>query len=290
MSARARLSMWPPAWAQVFGEDRFGVFASFELDGVEFVWRWIPPGSFMMGSPEGEKGRFENEGPQHAVRISQGFWLGDAPVTQAQYRVVTGGDPSEFKGAERPVEQVSWDQAGTFCTALEGKVPGLAAGLPSEAQWEYACRAETNAAFNDGSDCTEPLGLDPALAKLGWFDDNSGKETQPVKGKLPNAWGLFDMHGSVWEWCRDGNRDYAVPWPGADPLGPHPNESGVAEEDRVARVVRGGSWVGAARGCRSACRGWLTPGGRVVGLGFRVLAGRAQAQPPEAESGASGAS
>ena len=268
-----------PAWATVFGEDDEGIFAEFELTGARFAWRWIRPGAFVMGSPNDERGRWDREGPSHTVTLSAGFWLAVTPTTQAQWETVAGENPSHFKGAERPVENVSWERCQAYLSRLNGLVPGLRARLPTEAQWEYACRAGSTAAFNNDRVCTQPIGEDPALNELGWFDGNSGEETHSVAEKEPNAWGLYDMHGNVWEWCHDGLRDYNAE-PIIDPVGPM--------EEGVARVVRGGSWFGVAEFCRSASRYWRAPGFRSDLLGFRLLAG--QGEPGEAESSASGAS
>lgn len=271
MSAEAMPGLppaFPPAWACGWGEDRHGVFAEIALgaeargEGVTLELRWIAPGSFSMSSPEREVGRWEYEGPQHEVTISRGFWLGATPVTQEQWRAVVGSNPSRFKGAKRPVEQVSWEECVAWCGRVNELLPGLGARLPSEAEWEYACRAGTKSAFNNGADCTVPNGEDPALAALGWYDRNSNEETHPVGLKKPNRWGLKDMHGNVWEWCLDlfGESDRENPY---SPTGPKPGTS---------RVVRGGSSFNLARNSRSASRGGSHLGVRYVSLGFRLAA------------------
>jgi formylglycine-generating enzyme required for sulfatase activity len=259
-----------PAWAEVFGEDEFGVFAEFTLKEVRFVWRWIPPGKFWMGSPEGEVGRFAGEGPQHEMTITRGFWMGETPVTQAQWMVLRERNPSRHQGSERPLEMVNWFQSIAFADQLNAVVPGLAAGLPSEAQWEYACRAGTKGAFHDGSPCTLPEGNDPALDRLGWFDENNGGGTHPVKHKRPNAWGLHDLHGNVWEWCLDAwqAEAYEARRGGAVDL--------IVQSANMdcERVVRGGSWLDQAADCRAAVRaGWL-PGVAWESVGFRLVAGQ----------------
>jgi formylglycine-generating enzyme required for sulfatase activity len=227
--------------------------------------RWIKPGRFWMGSPEDEKGRYSNEGPRHGVEITQGFWLGESPCTQAQWEAVMGNNPSHFTGKEKwnhPVEQVSWDDCHKFCRKLGGMYPELYPRLPTEAQWEYACRAGSQSAFNNGSSCTEPEGEDPALAALGWFDKNSGGETHSVKEKPANRWGLYDMHGNVWEWCADWYDAYQVAEQ-RDPTGPVTGRG---------RVIRGGGWNALAWYCRSAFRLCWHPLVRRNFLGFRLAA------------------
>jgi formylglycine-generating enzyme required for sulfatase activity len=278
--------LWP-TWAKALARDEHGVFAEVELaDKVVTRLRWIPPGRFLMGSPKDEKGRVDAEGPQHWVTLSKGYWLADAPCTQAEWRALMGTEPSHFKGenlpederARLPVEQVSWDDCQEFCERLQARFPGMEARLPSEAEWEYACRAGTASAFNDGSACTEPQGNDPALAKLGWFDENSDRRTQPVRKLKSNQWGLCDMHGNVWEWCGDSLGAYAADEQ-QDPTG--------AESGRE-RVCRGGSWVNVAWGCRSAYRLGGQPDGRFVYLGFRLASGQSGQNSNPSEERADG--
>jgi formylglycine-generating enzyme required for sulfatase activity len=156
-----------PTWVSRFGKDRFGTFAELDLvAGVVTRLRWIPPGGFLMGSPEDEEGRSGDEGHRHKVTLTQGFWLADAPCTQAEWPAVMGTAPSRFQGVSLPVEQVSWDDCQAFCETLRRRVLGMAAHLPTEAEWEYACRATTTSAFHDGSACTKPGGKDRALRRL----------------------------------------------------------------------------------------------------------------------------
>ncbi len=266
---------FPPSWADVFGEDGCGIFAECEVRGVRFMWRWIPPGNFTMGSPETENGRSADEGPLHEVILTRGFWVGETPVTQAQWRAVTGQTPSGFEGPDRPVERVSWLDCREFIQRINDLLPGLHAALPTEAQWEYACRAGTQSAFNDGSACSLPHGLDPALSELGWFDENSSGETQPVRQKKANGWGLHDMHGNVWEWCRDQWDADAYQKRRGIIIDPE-----VKGDDVGGRVVRGGSWLGLALGCRAAFRGWNYPGYRGGDRGLRLSAGQELAAEP----------
>jgi formylglycine-generating enzyme required for sulfatase activity len=273
----------PPAWASEWGEDRRGVFVAFTLGDVTQRLRWIPPGRFEMGSPDDEPGRFDNEGPRHTVYISRGFWLFDTPCTQALWEAVMGDNPSEFQSPDRPVEQVSWRDVQAFLGRINDRLPGLELVLPTEAQWEYACRAGTDTALYSGP--IELLGdaNAPALDLIAWYGGNSsvgfeldnGLErtwlsdmqypegragTHPVRRKRLNPWGLYDMLGNVWEWCADGPRTYDADWQ-LDPLGP--SEAGAG------RVFRGGSWSPPARLCRCAYRDGDVPDGRDDGLGFR---------------------
>jgi formylglycine-generating enzyme required for sulfatase activity len=276
-----------PLWASRLWVDEFGLAAGFAVGGIPFVLRWIPPGRFLMGSPDDEPGRWDDEGPQHEVTHSRGFWLGEIPVTQAQWRAVvetakpdrslwtrllpgkrTGlnPSPSHFSGpGELPVEQVDWFDIAAFCGLLDGLLPGGPGfGLPTEAQWEYACRAGTNAAFYDGSPCTMPEGRDSALDRLGWYGQNSGGKTHPVKQKPANAWGVYDTLGNVWEWCADAWGDYTE-LPQTDPFRDGPKDA--------SRVAHGGSWFDLARICRAASRVRGLPGLRYRDRGFRLAAG-----------------
>ena len=195
--------------------------------GVTMKMVLIRPGKFMMGSPETEKGRFDHE-VQHEVTISKPFYMGVTEVTQAQYEAVMGTNPSHFKGATKPVEPVSWNDAAEFCKKLSEKTR-QAVRLPTEAEWEYACRAGTQTAFSFGDDPS-------ALGDYAWWDGNSGKTPHPVGQKKPNAWGLYDMHGNVWEWCADWYEGLQK-GPVTDPSGPA-TDNGV----RGSRVLRGGAW------------------------------------------------
>ncbi|MCH9688421.1 MAG: formylglycine-generating enzyme family protein [Deltaproteobacteria bacterium] len=250
----------PPRWATEWGQDRFGVFVGFSVGDVEQRMRWTPAGTFMMGSPEQEVGPLQNERPQHLVTISQGFWLGDAPVTQALWTAVMGDNPSAAKGDDRPVENVSWDDGQRLCAALEDHVPGLGARLPTEAQWEYACRAGTTQATYAGD--LEDDRRAAVLDDIAWYSANAEGTTHPVKHKRPNDWGLYDMLGNVWEWCLDGQRLYASS-PQRDPLGPM--------QTGAYRVRRGGSWNNNAGGVRAAYRNANFPDVRYVSLGLRLV-------------------
>ena len=210
---------------------------------------FCPAGSFKMGSPSAEDGHSSDEN-QVSVSLSKAFWMAKTEVTQAQWRAVMGSDPSHFKGDDLPVEVVSWDDAQKFIKKVNdsGVIPeGWKVALPTEAQWEYACRAGETGPYSGGT-----------IEQVAWYDGNRGSKTRPVGTKKPNAWGLYDMHGNVWEWCADWYDDSLSG--GTDPSGP---SSGVY------RVVRGGSWRGNAARCRAAVRSWNPPDSRFDPLGFR---------------------
>ena len=235
--------------------------------GLEMVR--IEPGTFLMGSPEDELGRFDGE-IQHQVTLTQEYWLGRYEVTQAQYEAVMGANPSRFKGADLPVEKVSWYDAMEFCaklTAIEREADRLPEGyeytLPTEAQWEYACRAGTTTVFNNGTNIETEEQIEgecPNLDPVGWYMYNSGSKTHPVGQKQPNAWGLYDMHGNVWEWCLDWYGDYPTSAV-TDPTGTSTGSY---------RVVRGGSWDCYVYYCRSAYRYNIYPVYNYSNNGFRV--------------------
>ncbi len=232
--------------------------------GVTLDLVWIPKGAFLMGSPADEQDRYHDEGPQHEVAFRRGFWLGKYPVTQAQWEAVMGNSPSRFKGDGRlPVEQVSWEDCQEFITKLNARVEG-AFRLPSEAEWEYACRAGTTTPFSFGA----TLSTDQANYN-GNYTYGTGKKgvyrqrTTPVGSFPGNAWGVYDMHGNIWEWCEDDCHDT---YDGAPDDG-----SAWADTPRGSgRVSRGGSCFSSPRFCRSADRGRSTPEFRSYDLGFRL--------------------
>jgi len=220
--------------------------------GMKFVL--MPAGTFMMGSPSDEDGRDDDE-RRHRVTISQPFYMQTTEVTQGQWRAVMGNDPSHFNscGDNCPVEQVSWDDVQAFIRRLNNREGAGRYRLPTEAQWEYACRAGSTTRFCFGDD-------ESRLGDYAWYDRNSGRRTHSVAQKKPNAWGLYDMHGNVWEWCAD--------WYDAYPSGHVTDPTGPSSGSD--RVYRGGSWLGYARLCRSAIRVNYTPGDRNDFLGFRL--------------------
>ena len=275
---RARLLPLPPdypaAWACAYGEDRFGLWQAFDVAGVQQVMRWIPPGRFLMGSPPSEKERWDDE-VQHPVRLTQGHWLADTACTQALWAaVMEGANPSHFKSdPDNPVEQVSWrDVVDGFLPRLNAHLPGLQACLPTEAQWEYACRVDAadNTPFSLGGQITsQQVNFDGNRPMPGGEKSEYRERTVPVAALPCNAWGLHQMHGNVWEWCADWFAPYPVDpaQPEAellDPVGP------AQAPEAAGRVLRGGSWLGRARHCRSAMRYDNAPGGRGHFFGFRL--------------------
>ncbi len=225
---------------------------------------WVAPGSFNLGSSQSEKDRDNDEGPATTAVLTKGFWIGVHEVTQAQYLSLVGNNPSHFTGdLARPVEQVGWAEATNYCallTACERSAGRLPAGclyrLPTEAEWERACRAGTVTRFDFRDDLDYSLLPDHA-----WFDASSRNQTHPVGFKIPNQWGLFDMHGNVWEWCQD--------WYGPYPGGAVVDGSGPLAG--VYRVIRGGSWFSYGSSCRSANRNASHPETHSSLVGFRPV-------------------
>ena len=211
--------------------------------GASMAMVWCPAGRFLMGSPAGEKGRYDDE-LQHWVTLTKGFWMAKNEVTQRQWKSVMGYNPSLFIMDELPVANVTWNECSDFCRKL-----GLQ--LPTEAEWEYACRAGRTDAFGVVGDSFD----------AGWLQGNSGAGPHPVGKKRPNAWGLYDMHGNVWEWCGDRLGNY-LPGEVTNPLGPAVGSW---------RVVRGGSFMEPSAKCRSASRGGNWPGVRNGATGFRPV-------------------
>lgn len=264
-------------WMSRVERDRFGLWAEVEVKGVRFRMRWIPPGRFVMGSPEGEAGRFDGE-LQHEVVLTRGYWLGETPVTQALWSAVMGANPSGLKSPDRPVETVSWNDSMAFVKRLNGLVPGLDVGLPTEAEWEHACRAGTKTATWVG-DLTI---IDDVRAKeldeIAWYYGNSGSTTHPVREKSANPWGLHDMLGNVWEWCSDWRASYDAA-PAVDPRG---------AESGTRRVLRGGSWNSYAGVVRAAQRLADDPGFADVSIGLRLARGQSALQGAGEKRGTTG--
>ncbi len=251
-----------PSWAKGIGSDEYGVFALLEFKGVAQRLRLIPPGEFSMGSPGNEPER-EGSEAAHPVILTRAFWLGETPVTQALWRAIMGGNPSKFKGLERPVEKVSWKDAQEFIQKANKRKPELGLRLPTEAEWEYACRSDTKTPFHFGSQITtEQVNYNSEFPYGGGEKGVSRKETVEVYALPGNAWGLYQMHGNVREWCMDWSGNYPD-FQVIDPRG-----SGWSGY----RALRGGSWFTGAGLCRSAYRfNWL-PAARIYDAGFRLAA------------------
>jgi len=222
--------------------------------GVKMRLVRIPAGSFVMGSPASEEGRRANETP-HEVTIKRPFYMGVTEVTRKQYAAVMGTAPGATEEPDRPVEQVPWSGAAAFCKTLAGRT-AHPVRLPTEAEWEYACRAGSKTAFCCGDD-------EKRLPEYAWFRANSGSRAHPVAQRKPNAWGLYDMHGNLWEWCADWyDRRYYTTSPKTDPAGP---ASGTT------RVFRGGGWSSLPGACRSASRTGGAPNDKLSYVGFRAV-------------------
>ncbi|MFA7242950.1 MAG: formylglycine-generating enzyme family protein [Sulfuricellaceae bacterium] len=255
------------------GVDQSGWWAEFEVKGVVQRMRWISPGQFQMGSPEGEAGRSSDGGDgelQHLVLLTEDYWLADTTCTQALWRAVMGDNQSKFKGNDVPVESVSWDKISeSFLLALNALMPGLELVLPTEAQWEYACRAGAETPFWFGDNMTpEQVNYDGNYPYRGGGKGLYREQTVDVKALPANGWGLYQMHGNVWEWCADWLGPYA-PGVATDPQGPPSGR---------ARVLRGGSWFGSGGSCRSAERSGNGPGFRSDDIGFRLARGSSPRQ------------
>lgn len=245
--------------------------------GMEFVY--IQPGTFIMGSPSNDPGRDSDE-RQHRVTLTKGFYMQSTEVTQGQWKAIMDSNSSYFKGCgdDCPVEKVTWDDVQAFIRKLNQREGSSTYRLPTEAEWEYAARAGSTTALVNGSISELKCGYDSNLDAIGWYCGNSGVSysgcydasswggprcagTYPVARKQPNAWGLYDMQGNVWEWCQDLYGDYPS-GSVTDPTGP---------SGGLYRVRRGGSWYSNAGSCRSANRIKGVPGFRYGTLGFRLL-------------------
>lgn len=276
---------FPPPWASAWGDDEHGLWAEFAIVvdtiktasamtwAAEGKWphdnlltqrlRWIEPGTFLMGSPKEEARRFDDEHPQHAVTISRGVWIAESACTQALWVAMIGVNPSKYRGSpDLPVEQVSWREVQDFLNKLEAQLSGCVADLPTEAEWEYACRAGTTTPFSFGEQITSAQAN--YNGNYPYKDGDKGEnrdQTIPVKSLPANPWGLYEIHGNVWEWCRDGERQYRSQ-PERDPVGD--------ETPEARRAVRGSSWFNDAGVSRSAYRLMFHPSYSAQNLGFRL--------------------
>ncbi len=258
------------AWKPPFGKDDYGIYADLTINKVSQRFRWIESGSFLMGSPPDEPERYDDE-IQHQVTLTQGYWLADTACTQALWQAVMGDNPARFKeDKNNPVEQVSWDDVQDFLSKLNQLIPDLNAYLPSEAEWEYACRAgaKKTTPFSFGDNITpEQVNYDGSRPYNNAEKGLDRGKTVAVKSLPPNDWGLYEMHGNVLEWCNDWFGDY-------------PNESVTNPKgatEGTSRVLRGGSWINLAGLTRSADRFNLTPDIRNRHIGFRFALGQTEA-------------
>jgi sulfatase modifying factor 1 len=260
--------VFPASWASEWGEDCFGLFMDLETQNVRQRFRWISKGTFKMGSPETETERDSDE-TLHDVTLTQGFWLADSACKQALWMTMMGENPSRFQdNPNNPVEMVSWDDVQQFLVRLNAAAPGLAARLPTEAEWEYACRAGTETPFSFGENISpEQVNYDGNQPYTNGTKGLYREKTIPIKSLPPNPWGLYEMHGNVWEWCADWYGDYEA-GPVVDPTGPAQGS---------LRVVRGGSWVSLGWRVRSAYRFSFDPADRDISIGFRLTLGRISA-------------
>lgn len=270
MKTRVRhplVSGHPPAWARAWGQDRHGIFAAFRVEGVEHRLRWIPPGEFTIGSPADEVGRYDDE-VQRRVVFAEGFWLGETTVTQELWEKVTGANPSHFPGPKRPVENVSWEDAVSFIDRVNERIDGLNLRLPSDEEWEYACRAGTTTPFSFGDTITtEQVNYDGNYP-YGRGEKGEYREATVDVGMMPpNDWGLREMHGNVLEWCSD-RADWF-----------DDKRHVVLSPEGSRRVLRGGSWGNSAWPCRSAYRYANDPGDRHRSIGVRLARGQGRAGP-----------
>jgi len=270
---------FPPDYAAAWGEDKQGLWFDLRIGAVTQRFRWIPAGVFTMGSPENEKER-EGKGlrglfgkeTQHEVTLSRGFWLADTACTQAFWQLIMGDNPAHFDDdPENPVDSVRWLDVQAFLEKLNQLIPGLRARLPSEAQWEYACRAGTTTPFSFGENITpEQVNYDGNYPYAGGKKGEYRVKTVPVKALPANPWGLYQMHGNVWEWCQDEWQSDLGSSPVSDPEN-HRTDTG--SDRSVDRVLRGGSWIDLGGGCRSAFRYLSTAGIRLRDGGFRFSLG-----------------
>jgi sulfatase modifying factor 1 len=250
---------FPYEWASDWGQDPYGLWTSFTYKKVKQTLRWIQSGNFKMGSPESEPERDDDE-LLHKVILTKGFWMADTACTQALWEAVMGKNPSRFKGPNRPVENVSWDDCQQFFKRINKNKPGLDLRLPTEAEWEYACRAGTTTPFSFGNSITPDLvNYDGNYPYAGGKKGKYREETVAVKSLPGNQWGLYEMHGNVYEWCADWYGKYTNE-PVTDPIGPPNSDS---------RVLRGGCWILNGGRVRSAYRFRDEPDYRDSDTGFR---------------------
>ncbi|CAK8710885.1 Serine/threonine-protein kinase pkn1 [Candidatus Electronema halotolerans] len=252
---------FPPPWASSWGEDALGLWLTLSQHGIRQLFRWIRPCNFLMGAPDEETAGLHLPGREtlHEVRLSKGFWLAETTVTQELWQAVMHSNPSGFSRPQQPVERVSWEDAQLFFQRLNAMLPKLQARLPFEAEWECACRAGSRTAFSFGEQIRpEQVNFNTSLD--GW-EELYRRRTVPVRSLPANAWGLYEMHGNVWEWCQDWWQENLGAAAAAKPQGP---------EQCDLRPVRGGSWVCDAASVRSASRDRYPADYRGASIGFRI--------------------
>jgi formylglycine-generating enzyme required for sulfatase activity len=228
-----------PGWAKEWGVDPFGLYADLSFRSVTQRFRWIGPGSFLMGSPVTESSN-DLGATQHWVTLTKGFWLADTACTWQLWQVVTGKKPYYFDDMNKPVDQLEWKETQGFLAKINSEIPGLKLRLPTEAEWEYACRAGTESFYCFGNN------INPSWVNYSETGINQIDTTVDVKSLPPNAWGLYEMHGNVWEWCHDGWQDDLSGEAVIDPL--------FDPEECFYRVMRGGGWNDDEFMVRSASR------------------------------------
>ncbi len=232
-------------------------------DGVKLELVWIPPGEFMMGSPESEANRDSDESPRRRVRITKGFWMGRYEVTQAQWQSIMGSNPSTYKGSNNPVETVSWNGCQEFLKTISRRT-GHQFRLPTEAEWEYACRAGTETVFHYGDSLSSTqANINPDIPYGGASKGPYLEKPTSVGSYRPNAFGLYDMHGNVWEFCQD--------WHSRNSYRISPANDPPACDFGAGPILRGGSKLSRANLCRSASRFYGTLDGCIDHIGFRVV-------------------
>jgi sulfatase modifying factor 1 len=266
-------SGFPYSWCSASGEDELGIWLEFAIQNIMQRMRWIPPGRFSMGSPYDELHRHHSES-RHEVTLQKGFWISDTACPQELWQAVMEKNPSEKKGTKRPVENVSWDDCNEFLRRVNGRLGKVFLSLPTEAQWEYACRAGTTSPFHFGITVTaDQVNYNGEYPYFGEKKEMNRGETVEIKSLPPNQWGLYEMHGNVWEWCMDWYGKYEVESV-VDPVGP---------AQGTYRVLRGGSAYSAAADCRSAARSRCHTDGRYSRNGFRFVWYPRNPREPEEE-------
>ncbi|WP_022953242.1 formylglycine-generating enzyme family protein [Leucothrix mucor] len=252
---------FPESWASGWGEDEFGLWMAFTYKGIQQKFRWCEPGEFLMGSPQKETYRRPDES-LHNVILSKGFWIADTTVTQALWMEVVNNNPSRFQGESRPVENVSWNDAQEFIVKMNDMKSELKLRLPTEAEWEYACRAGSKTPFCWGEQINSDLvNFEGTYPYKGGEISEYREHTVDVKSFHQNDWGLWQMHGNVSEWCQDWYGDYLR----------LPKKSPLMSAKSEGKLIRGGSWFTGGWQCRSAFRASRPPQTRSDTIGFRLI-------------------